>query len=427
MSTQILQTTRRTLSTFTPQFSDAIQHSLNTPNLFAQFTALSNQHNAINLGQGFPTFGTPKFVTDQVTRAVNNQAFNQYSRPGGHPMLNEILASHYAPLFKTPTTLDPLSNICSFNGAQSGLFNIITSYLNEGDELATIEPFFDAYKKAAEVVGATTVGIPLRSRENVPHTANDFVLDVDELASKLSEKTKLLILNTPHNPTGKVFSEEELRAIAQVVRSFPNLLVVSDEVYEYSTFQPAKHSRFANIDDDMWKRTISVYSAGKTFSCTGWRIGFAIGNEQLIAPLVAAQGVVSFCSATPLEIAVGYSYQEAQKNGYFDEFAKKLMEKQRLFMDAISDCTALRPIAADGGYFLMCDTSNVRLPIECAEEARDFTVAKFLTEKYRVTGIPISPFYSKENQHLSDNVLRFCFARKDEELREAGRRLCEMT
>ena len=407
-------------STFTPQPSEAIQHSLNTPNLFAAFTALANEHQAINLGQGFPTFGTPQFVIDNVAKAVNNQPFNQYSRPGGHLQLNQTLATHYTPEFNQK--LDPISNICTFTGAQGGLFNTIQSFLNPGDEICTIEPYFDAYKKAADVVGAVTIGVPLRLPSTAT-TASDYKIDIDELRATLTPKTKMLMLNTPHNPTGKVFDMQELQDIADVVRDFPNLLVVSDEVYEYSTFQPKTHARFANIKD-MWERTISLYSAGKTFSCTGWRIGYAIGPDELIKPLIAAQGVLSFCAATPLEIAVGYSMEDAKENNYFNTFSNDLKRKQQLFIDVIQD-SPLRPIAADGGYFVMCDTSELKVD-RVENESRDFTVAKMLTERYGVTGIPTSPFYDVQNQHLSDNVIRFCFARKDEELEEAGRRLCKI-
>jgi aspartate/methionine/tyrosine aminotransferase len=305
----------------------------------------------------------------------------------------------------------------------------VVSFLNEGDEVCTIEPFFGPYKQAADVVGATTIGVPLRPRNGAsPTMAEDFVLDLEELRSVLTPKTKMLILNTPHNPTGKVFSTEELKGIADVVRSFPHLMVISDEVYECSTFLPKQHERFANVDDDMWERTISMYSAGKTFSCTGWRIGYAVGPSSLLAPLISAQGVMSYCAATPLEVAVGYSLEEAKSNGYFNQVRDELQQKQSVLVDALKD-TPLSPIVADGGYFLMVDTSSLVLPDKYEKDlqGRDFGVAKYLTEKYKVTGLPTKPFYSKENQHLSDNVLRFCFARTSEELEEAGRRLKKLS
>ena len=424
-TTQLSRTKTVTVafSTFTP--SDAIQPSLNTPNLFAAFTALANEHDAINLGQGFPTFGTPQFVLDNVTAAVSNPPYNQYSRPGGHPVLNETLAGFYSTATRFNKSLDPMANVCTFTGAQGGLFNIIQSFCNPGDEICTIEPYFDAYKKAADVVGAKTIGIPLRlssSSSTTTPTASDYTIDIDELRATLTPNTKILMLNTPHNPTGKVFGLEELQDIANVVRDFPDLFVVSDEVYEFSTFQPWTHHRFANIEG-MWDRTISLYSAGKTFSCTGWRIGYAIGAAPLIAPLVAAQGVISFCTATPLEIAVASSMVDAEKNGYFDTFANSLSQKQDAFAHSLKKC-GLTPILAGGGYFVLADTSAVELPNGVEdEERRDFAVAKHLTMEYGVTGIPTSPFYQDKNKGLSDNVLRFCFARNDEELEEAGRRL----
>ena len=174
----------------------------------------------------------------------------------------------------------------------------------------------------------------------------------------------------------------------------------------------------------IFSRTISVYSAGKTFSCTGWRIGYAVGPSSLLAPLISAQGVMSYCAATPLEVAVGYSFKDAENNGYFKQVSDELQQKQSLLVDSLAG-TPLSPIVADGGYFLMVDTSSLVLPGEYENDpqGRDFGVAKYLTVECKVTGLPTKPFYSIENQHLSDNVLRFCFARTSEELKEAGKRL----
>ena len=418
--------TFRGLASFTGAFpSETLQHlAAGGPNVFAAFTMFANEHDAVNLGQGFPTFGTPDFVKEAAARAVSED-HNQYSRPGGHPRLNGVLADFYAPRFKKK--LDPLCNVTVFNGAQGALFNIILSFCDAGDEIAVIEPFFDAYHKGAMLVGAKTKGVPLRLPSGGSSSAADFKLDLGELDEVLNERTRLLILNTPHNPTGKVFSVDELQAISDVVRRYPDLIVVSDEVYEMSAFGGVdQHHRFAQCcGDDMFERTISLYSAGKTFSCTGWRIGYAIAPENLSAPLIASQGAINFCSPSPLEVAVSMSMHAAQENNYFAELAKRLEGKQRRFA-ALLEAAGMRPVLADGGYFLLAETSGIVLPEEeqPSSKARDWRVAEYLTEHLGVTGIPTSPFYiSKGNASLAENTIRLCFARRDSELDEAGKRL----
>ena len=393
-------------------------------NVFAAFTAFANEHGAVNLGQGFPTYGTPDFVKEAAARAIAEE-HNQYSRPGGHVRLNNCLAEFYAPLFGRD--IDPMNNVVVFNGAQSALFNIILSFCNSGDEIAVIEPFFDAYQKGAMLVGADVKGVPLRLPAEGSSTAADFSLDLSELDAVLSDKTRLLVLNTPHNPTGKVFTANELQGIADVVRRYPNLIVVSDEVYEMSAFGGLdKHHRFAQCcGEDMFDRTISLYSAGKTFSCTGWRIGYAVAPAALCAPLIASQGAISFCSPSPLEVAIAASMEEAQENDYFASSGQLLESKQRRFADLLS-AAGMKPLLAEGGYFLLADTSGIALPEDeqNSNKARDWRVAEYLTETLGVTGIPTSPFYITEgNKALAENTIRLCFARKDEELDEAGRRL----
>lgn len=397
--------------------------------MFAAFTAMAQKHDAVNLGQGFPSFGTPDFVKEAAARAVQEE-YNQYSRPGGHMRLNECLASFYSPVFRR--NLDPLTNITVYNGAQGALYNIILSFCDAGDEIAVIEPFFDAYNKAAMLVGAETRGVPLRLQEG-SLSAADYQLDLRELDKCLSDRTRLLILNTPHNPTGKVFTSAELEGIADVVKHYPNLIVVSDEVYEMSVFGGLeKMARFAHCKD-MFDRTISLYSAGKTFSCTGWRVGYAVAPASLSAPLIASQGAINFCSPAPLEVAVALSMEAAQENGYFNSLGNRLAEKQRRFADLL-EAAGMPPVKADGGYFLLADTSSLSLPVKKgkgsksdSDKARDWLIAEYLTEEFGVTGIPTSPFYvSKENAMLAENTIRLCFARKNEELDESGERLAKL-
>ena len=314
---------------------------------------------------------------------------------------------------------------------QEGIFVAVATFCEEEDEVVCIEPYFDAYRKAAEVVGATCKGVPLRSDGPIDSSA-ELTLDLDELDSALSERSRLLILNTPHNPTGKVFSRQELEGIAEVVRRYPRLLVLSDEVYEHMVFDGAEHVRFATLGDDLYDRTMTCFSAGKTFSCTGWRVGYFIAPPRLTLPLIKAQSVIAFAAATPLELACEAAFRSAEEEGYFEELAATLQGKRDALVSTLRG-VGLKPIVPQGGYFTMIDTAE--LPLEGGAagseagtplaERRDWRLAEQLTRSVGVTAIPPAPFYSPHNRHLADNMLRLAFCRRDEELQAVAAALSE--
>lgn len=196
-----------------------------------------------------------------------------------------------------------MTEVASFNGAQHGIALTIAALCNPGDEIVVIEPYFDAYRKAANLVGAIVRGVPMRIPAGI-RSAQDCSVDMNALESVITPRTKLLLLNSPHNPTGKVFDVNELEAIADVVRKFPNLAVLSDEVYETAVFDGHAHHRFCRLEG-MESRTLTLFSAGKSFAVTGWRIGYVIGPPPLIAPLLRAVQSTTFCCPAPLEVAVG--------------------------------------------------------------------------------------------------------------------------
>ena len=209
---------------------------------------------------------------------------NQYTRPAGHPQLVNTLARYYSPALGR--SLDAQSEVCVVGGATNAIFSAVMALVDPGDEVVCIEPYFDAPKIAADLMGAKTIGVPLRA--DWAKSSADWTLDLAELEAALTERTKLLVLNTPHNPTGKVFSAAELEGIAHIVRKYPRLVVMSDEVYEFMTFDGMPHARISALPG-MFDRTLSIHSAGKTFSATGWRIGYVIGPAPLITPLVRAR------------------------------------------------------------------------------------------------------------------------------------------
>ncbi len=390
-------------------------------NIFAAATAMADQYKSVNLGQGFPSFPTPSFLTENANIAMKEN-HNQYSRPAGHPLLMETLAKHYKNEFAS--TIDPMKNITSMVGAQEGIFNVVVAFCDEGDHMLCIEPYFDAYKKAGEVLGVNVTGVPLRFQDS--HTdqglsARDYTLDLNELSDSITEKTKVLVLNTPHNPTGKVFSQRELQGIADIVSRHPQIVILSDEVYEYMTFDGLPHVRFANLPG-MWDRTISLYSAGKTFSCTGWRVGYCIGPEHLIQPLMDTIGIISFCAPTPLQVAISSAFEQAKEpnwpggKNYFQFLSSDLASRRDKLCKQLSQ-SGLKPIVPEGGYFVMANTGGI--PLEKNDEPRDVVVNRWLTETIKVTGIPTSYFYSSSNVHLSDDWIRFAYCKDDRTLQAA--------
>lgn len=239
-------------------------------NVFSDFTALSNKHGAANLGQGFPSFGSPKFLSEVLSEVCNGDAFvssesppknlnYQYSKPGEEPLLSQLLADRYGP--RMGQKLDP-TNVCTTVGAQEALYTTFASFCNDGDEIVTITPAFDSYYKSAAVLGIRVKAVPLQYDTSAGTcSSGDLKLDVHALRAAISSRTKILLLNTPSSPLGKVFSRTELLEIAGVVKDFPDLLVVADEVYECMTFGGLKHEHFSALPG-MFDQTISIFSAG---------------------------------------------------------------------------------------------------------------------------------------------------------------------
>ncbi|KAH8043826.1 transferase [Aureococcus anophagefferens] len=288
----------------------------------------------------------------------------------------------------------------------------------------------DAPKIAADLMGATTIGVPLRT--DWAETSADWRLDLDELDGALTDRTKLLVLNTPHNPTGKVFSKSELEGIATVVKKYPKLIVLTDEVYEDMVFDGLEHVHIASLPG-MFERTISVFSAGKAFSATGWRVGHAIGPEELISPLVRVHQASNFSTPTPLQIATAIAFERGAQEGYFAEFSATLQAKRDKLCRLLRTA-GLSPIVPQGGYFLLADTTKVggvttEFPLWEAPEdmplrdRRDFAVCRLLCERAGVTAIPASAFFSLGHRHITDSLARFCFCKEDKTLDEACKRI----
>jgi aspartate/methionine/tyrosine aminotransferase len=304
-----------------------------------------------------------------------------------------------------------------------------------------MEPAFDIYSSQVKMAGGSCVYCPLRPDFSKDGASAVFTLDMDELRSKITSKTKVMILNSPHNPTGKMFSLEEMRQIAQIVLEHPNLIVLSDEVYEHIAFDKENepHLSIATIDNGiLWDRTLTMSSSGKTFSCTGWKVGWAVGPPHLVKAVTAVQQWVNFSSATPTQDAIAQSLVQAREpyqgfDSYYAWLAEEYNRKRGLLINALQGA-GMNPIVPPGGFFIIADTSNIDFPYEeiakqyseampASKMPRDWALSRWLTQEVGVTAIPPSAFYSPPNVPLAKDTLRFAFCKGDEIILEAGNRL----
>lgn len=398
------------------------------PTVWHEFTPLAIKHKSVNLGQGFPDWDTPQFVKDALFNAVNNN-FNQYCRSGGETHLVEAIAEHYSPLIGRK--INPLTEVTTSVGATEGIFALMQSVLNEKDEVILIEPAFDIYPAQVQMAGGTCVYVPLR----VDKDTSIWSLNMHELESAITPKTKLILLNTPHNPTGKVLTESELLDIADIVRRHPQVTVVMDEVYEKLIYDGKQHIRFAALPG-MWERTVTVSSCGKTFSATGWKVGWLYGHESLIKPVMLANQWVQFSVSTPTQRAVADIIKAADSpyegyNNYYDYLLAMYDKKRHSLTDSLKSA-GLTPYIPEGGFFIMADTSKHEIPRKyfdlpgpCGEVpvTRDWAFARWLTEEVGVTNIPPSAFYTPLRKPLGADLARFAFCKTDESLELAKQRL----
>lgn len=377
---------------------------------------------AVNLGQGFPDYHAPDHVRKALSDIAigENPLLNQYTRGFGHPRLVQNLAKVYSPLIGRE--LDPNNEILVTSGAYEALFSAILGHVDEGDEVIVIEPFFDCYDFMIRSAGGVPKFIALAPKSSKSQiTSADWVLDENELASLFSDRTKMIILNTPHNPLGKVFSAQELEVIANLCKKH-NVICLSDEVYEWMVYEPNKHIRIATLPG-MWERTITVGSAGKTFSVTGWKTGWAYAPSSLIRNLqVVHQNCVYTC-CTPVQEAVARSFEiELSRYNtpdcYFKSLARELLDKRDFLVKALRD-NGFNPTVPDGGYFIVADWTKLENKLDLSSEPdkyKDYRFTKKFAKEAGILTIPPTAFYSEQHKHLGENFARFCFIKKDENL-----------
>jgi aspartate/methionine/tyrosine aminotransferase len=371
--------------------------------VFSEMSRLAVQHGAVNLGQGFPDFPGPDFVKEAAKRAIDSD-LNQYSVGHGAPRLRNAIAATWARDFGRE--IDPEREITVTSGATETIFDAIQAFIGPGEELIAFEPFYDSYPAGAILAGGRLVPVRLEPP--------DWSFDPEALRGAITPRTKAILLNTPHNPTGKVFSQEELELIAGLCREH-DLLAITDEVYDRITFGDARHIPLALLPE-MWSRTLTINSTGKTFSMTGWKIGYSVGPAPLNTALRAVHQFVTFASATPFQDAMAAALETAHETGYYDTL-KSDYDRRRLLLEQALHGAGLNTLPISGSYFLMADISELEFP-------NDVEFCRFLATVIGVAAIPPSAFYAQPE--TAPLLARFCFAKKDETLIAAGERLGQM-
>ncbi|MFC1826146.1 methionine aminotransferase [Thermodesulfobacteriota bacterium] len=367
--------------------------------IFTVMSNLANEHSAINLSQGFPDFDVDPKLLDLVDKYMR-AGYNQYAPMQGVPALRASIAEKTQQLYEA--VYDPATEITVTSGATEALFAAITAVVQTGDEVIVLEPAFDCYVPAIELNG----GIPVFVKYHFP----DYHIDWDDVQRAMTPRTRLIILNSPHNPTGAVLSGEDIAALKRIVRD-TDVLIVSDEVYEHIIFDGRVHESMAR-HPELARRSFVISSFGKTYHTTGWKIGYCLAPEPLSTEFQRVHQFLTFASNTPIQHA--YAEFMQHKDAYL-KLAEFYQHKRDTFL-ALLEPSRFKPIPCRGTYFQMLDYSAI-------SDEPDAAFAQRLTVELGVASIPPSVFYHDSEDH---RVLRFCFAKKDETLERAAERLCKI-
>ena len=368
--------------------------------VFTEMSRLAVQHRAINLGQGFPDFAGPELVKQAAREAITAN-LNQYAPSHGAPRLRNAVAATFAAGYGR--SVDPETEVTVTTGATEALQSAMLGLVNPGDEVLFFEPFYDAYP--AQVVFAG--GVPRAVRLQPP----DWHFDPEELERAITPRTRVLLLNTPHNPTAKVFSRAELETISRLAIEH-DLTVISDEVYDRIIFDGVEHVPIALLPG-MWERTVTINSTGKTFSMTGWKVGYAIGPADLGAAIRGTHQFITFATPTPFQEAMAVALEAAEVQGYFDELRAMYTEKRDRLREVLEG-SGLPTLPCQGTYFLLADIAGLGF-------ADDVAFCRYLTGEIGVAAIPPSAFYFEPSS--APPLARFCFAKRPETIEAAAERL----
>ncbi len=368
--------------------------------IFTVMSQLAMQHQAVNLGQGFPDFDGPQRLRDALAEAMNSHK-NQYAPMTGIPKLREQIALKTERLYGAKVNAN--NEVTVTSGATEALFAAIAAVVHPGDEVIVLDPCYDSYEPAIELAGGHAVHVPLR----LP----DFSVDWQRVKDAISYKTSLLLINSPHNPTGAVLSAADLDSLAEIVRG-TNIFVLSDEVYEHIVFDGALHQSVLR-HAELAARSFVVSSFGKTYHCTGWKVGYCIAPQALSAEFRKVHQYLTFCTFNPAQWAFA-DVLEHDPQHYLDLPA--FYQQKRDFFRGLLAPSKFTLLPVRGAYFQVVDYSAI-------SNKDDLNFSEWLIHEAGVAAIPVSAFYETPPE---TRLVRFCFAKSEATLSEAAERLCKL-
>jgi methionine aminotransferase len=367
--------------------------------IFTVMSQLAHRYEALNLSQGFPDFEASSKLIDLVNQAMQN-GYNQYAPMAGLLSLREIITQKTNSLYGSD--YHPETDITITSGATQAIFTIISAFIHPGDEVIIFKPAYDSYEPSIKLYGGTIIPIQL--------TAPDYRIDWQEVASKITSKTKMVIINTPHNPSGSVLSKEDMLQLEKLLKN-TDIILLSDEVYEHIIFDGQTHQSAA-LFPELAERAFITASFGKTFHTTGWKMGYCLAPKDLMVEFRKVHQFNVFCSSHPMQCALA-EYLKTPKNYLsLPDFYQK---KRNIFLSMIKD-SRFKFIPASGTYFQVLDYSAIT-------DENDIAFAERLTKEYKIASIPVSVFNLNQKD---DKVLRFCFAKTEDTLKRAAEILCKI-
>lgn len=361
--------------------------------IFSVMGKMARDHGAVNMSQGYPNFETDQHLKDLVTKAMKD-GYNQYAPLAGIPQLREQIVNKIGALHDKE--YDPNEEITVTNGATQALFLAITAFVRPGDEVIVLKPAYDSYEPAIQLNGGKPVLVQMKGK--------DYEVDWNEVKDKITSKTRMVIINTPHNPSGKVFSKEDMQMLQKLLRD-TNIILLSDEVYEHIIFDEAKHHS-ASAFPELSERAVVCASFGKTFHNTGWKMGYCVAPAELMSEIWKVMEVNVFCVHHPTQHAFAEYLRNPQ---HYLQLGKFYQEKRDKFLELIKN-TAFKVMPATGTYFQLLDYSEIT-------DEPDVDFANRLITDYKLASIPVSVF---NRDQLDQKQLRFCFAKTDDTLIEAA-------
>ena len=372
------------------------KHSITGTNIFTVMSGLAQQHNAINLSQGFPDFHIDEELSGALGAAARD-GFNQYAPMPGLPALRQAIADDFKKRYDLDVEAD--TEVTVTPGATYAIYTAFTAVLQPGDEVIVLEPAYDSYIPNIEMNGAKAVTVSL--------SAPEFLVDWDKVNAAITPKTKAIILNTPHNPTGAIWNKTDWDQLATLVRD-TDIVILSDEVYEQLIFDGNKHYSVLE-HPELRQRSFALYSFGKVFNNTGWKIGYCIASPAFTQAFRRIHQFLSFCVNTPAQYALAHHLS----SGNAAAVGPIMQQKRDYFLSLIKDTPFTIHTPSTGSYFQVAGYERI-------SDMPDMEFAQWLTKEHGVATIPVSAFYSNRKD---DKLIRFCFAKKEETLKTAVERL----